>query len=162
IKTASEAVRLGAFDYITKPLHQDELLRQAKLAVDHKELLDRQETYQLRMAAVFQSIREGLLIFDGQMKLVEINAAASKLLGCDQELLGQSLEQLSQNSPSLKMLQELIEFRCEGEIFRQEVSGVDGQVVTVGLTMAPLTSHVGSELGTVLVVRDETQPVRQV
>ena len=38
IKTAAEAVRLGAFDYITKPVHQDELLRQAKLAVESQGL----------------------------------------------------------------------------------------------------------------------------
>ena len=67
IQTAAEAVRLGAFDYITKPLHQDELIRQAKLAVEHKVLVDQQEMYQLRMAAVFQSVFEGIMIFDEEM-----------------------------------------------------------------------------------------------
>ena len=44
INTATEAVRLGAFDYITKPVHQDELLRQAKLAEEHKLQVDKQES----------------------------------------------------------------------------------------------------------------------
>ena len=56
IATAAEAVRLGAFDYATKPIHQDDLLRIARQALDHKALLDQQETYRLRMAAVFDSI----------------------------------------------------------------------------------------------------------
>ncbi len=161
IKTAAETVRLGAFDYITKPVHQDELLHQAKMAVEHKILLDRQETYRLRMSAVFQSIREGLLIFDDEMKLVEINPAAVNLLGCRREQLGQTAEALGESCPPLKMLQDVVEYRCEGEIFRQEIIGKDGQPLTVGLTMAPLSGHAGREFGTVLVIRDETQTTRQ-
>ena len=162
ISTAAEAVRLGAFDYITKPIHQEELLRQAKLAVDHKELVDQQETYQLRMAAVFQSINEGLMIFDEEMKLIEINDAAIKLLGCDTSLLGLSPQEISGHCPALEMLQGLIVERCEGEIFRVEATNSAGQPLVFGLTMAPLTGHGERELGTVLVLRDETQPARQV
>lgn len=162
IKTAAEAVRLGAFDYITKPVHQDELLRQAKLAVDHKVLVDLQEAYQLRMAAMFQSVHEGILIFDGEMKLIEINNAAAKILCCDASLIGLNPEQLSECCPPLKQLQEAIEQRCEGEIFRLETMNGEGQPLLLGLTMAPLTGQGARELGTVLVLRDETLPARQV
>ena len=162
VKTAAEAVRLGAFDYITKPVHQDELLRQAKLAVDHKDLVDQQETYQLRMSAMFQSIREGIMIFDEEMKLIEINDAAAKILCCDTNMLGLSPEELSGCCPPLKLLQETIEQRCEGELFRLETTNGVGQPLVLGLTMAPLTGHSDRELGTVLVLRDETLPVRQV
>lgn len=162
IKTASEAVRLGAFDYITKPVHQDELLRQAKLAVDHKVLVDLQEAYQLRMAAMFESIHEGILIFDEEMKLLEINGAAAKILHCDANLIGLRPEELSGYCPPLKQLQETIEQRCEGEIFRLETTNGEGQPLVLGLTMAPLTGQAGRERGTVLVLRDETLPARQV
>lgn len=162
IKTASEAVRLGAFDYLTKPLHQDDLLRQAKLAVDHKSLLDQQESYQLRMSAVFQSIKEGIMIFDEEMRLVEINYAAKNMLSCDDTLLGLNPEEICTHCTSLKALQEMIDERCEGEIFRLESTNADGESIVFGLTMAPLTGHGGRELGTVLVLRDESLPVRQV
>ena len=162
VKTAAEAVRLGAFDYITKPVHQDEILRQAKLAVDHKALVDQQETYQLRMSAMFQSIREGIMIFDEEMKLIEINDAAARILCCDANLIGLSPEELSGCCPPLKLLWETIEQRCEGELFRLETTNGVGQPLVLGLTMAPLTGHGERELGTVLVLRDETLPVRQV
>jgi CheY-like chemotaxis protein len=162
VKTASEAVRLGAFDYITKPVHQDELLRLAKLAVDRKALVDQQEAYQLRMAAVFQSIYEGIMIFDEEMKLLEINDAAEKMLCCDIPLTGLSPGELSGHCPPLKLLQETIEQRCEGEIFRLETTNGAGQPLLLSLTMAPLSGHGERELGTVLVLRDETLPVHLV
>lgn len=162
IKTAAEAVRLGAFDYITKPLHQDELVRQAKLAVGHKTLLDQREIYQLRMAAVFQSIFEGIMIFDEEMKLREINAAAQKILCCDKNLLGLPAAELGQSCPPLALLQETIVQRCEGEIFRLETTNGAGQELILSLTLAPLTGHGDRELGTVVVIRDETRPVRNV
>ena len=162
IKTAAEAVRLGAFDYITKPVHQDELLRQARLAIEHKILIDQHESYQLRTAAVFQSIREGIMIFDEEMKLLEINSAAAKILGCDAGLTGLSPAELSGSCPPFKLLQETIEQRCEGELFRRETTNGAGQPLVLGLTMAPLTGQGQRELGTVLVLRDEALPVRQV
>jgi PAS domain S-box-containing protein len=162
IKTAAEAVRLGAFDYVTKPLHQDELLRHAKLAIEHKNLVDKQETYQLRMTAVFQSIQEAILIFDEEMKLVELNYAAKQMLACEDQLIGKSPEEIYTVFPALSVLQEMIDERCEGEIFRMEAVNMNGDPIVFGLTMAPLNGHDERELGTVLVLRDESQPVRKV
>lgn len=162
IDTAAEAVRHGAFDYITKPIHQHELLRQAKLAVEHKELVERQEAYQLRMAAVFQSVHEGIMIFDADMKLLEINEAATAILSCGTSLVGLTPKEICSCCPPLKMLQEMIEERCEGEIFRMESATSTGQPLVFGLTMAPLTGLGDRELGTVLVLRDESMPARQV
>ena len=39
IKTTTEAVRLGAFDYLLKPIYKEPLLRVTKLALDHKALV---------------------------------------------------------------------------------------------------------------------------
>jgi PAS domain-containing protein len=118
--------------------------------------------YQLRMAAVFQSVNEGLMIFDEKMRLVEINDAANKMLCCERPLVGLTPGEISAFCPPLKTLQGLIEERCEGEIFRVEVELKDGPLAAFGVTMAPLTGHDLRELGTVLVLRDETQPARQV
>ena len=101
------------------------------------------------------------MIFDEDMKLLEINTAATKLLCCDVPLVGLSPQEISAHCPPLKILQGLIDERCEGEIFRVEAKNNDGQPLVFGLTMAPLTGHGERELGTVLVLRDETQPARQ-
>ncbi len=159
VATASESVRLGAFDYLTKPVHQDELLRIARQALEHKELLDRQETYRLRMAAVFDCIKEGILVFDEESFLVEINASAKRMLACAKEMVGKSLEQLTAvcNCLAIKGLQEIVAQRCMGEIYRLATVNAAGQSLVISLTMAPLTSHTGRETGVVLVLRDETK-----
>lgn len=162
VHTAAEAVRHGAFDYITKPIHQDELLHQARVAVKHKEMIDREEVYQLRMSAVFQSVHEGIMVFDKEMRLVEINHAATRVLACDRSLLGLNPSEISDNCPPLKILQEMIEERCEGELFRMEMTGCSGDTIVFGLTMAPLTGQGERELGTVLVLRDESLPARKI
>jgi hypothetical protein len=60
------------------------------------------------------------------------------------------------------LLQETIEQRCEGELFRVETTNGEGEALVLGLTMAPLTGQGEREIGTVLVLRDETLPVHQV
>jgi hypothetical protein len=60
------------------------------------------------------------------------------------------------------MLREMIEERCEGDIFRLESQTGAGKPLVLGLTMAPLTGHGGRELGTVLVLRDESMPIKRV
>jgi len=163
IRTAAEAVRLGAFDYLTKPVHQDELLRLAKLALAHKQLLDEQETFRQRMTAVFQGVSEGILIFDESLNLVDLNESACELLGCSSEQVGKSLAELaaSPGGQLLKASRELLECRCEGDIFRMQTARADGAPLVVSLTMSPLTSAAGQENGMVLVLRDESRPVRQ-
>lgn len=162
VSTAAEAVRLGAFDYLTKPVHQDELLRIARRALERKALLDEQETFRLRMAAVFRSIQEGILVFDETFRLVDINDSARRMLACNQEVIGRTLDELSQGSDcsTVRHFREIVAQRCLGEIFRMQLDNAAGQRLLVSLTMAPLTSQAGRENGVVLVLRDEGQPSR--
>ena len=160
IATAAEAVRLGAFDYLTKPVHQDELLRIARRALERKALLDEQETFRLRMAAVFQSIQEGILVFDEAFRLVDVNDSARRMLACDKDVVGKTLDELaaSEDCRVARQFQEIVEQRCLGEIYRMQMTNMVGRQLLVSLTMAPLTSQVGRETGVVLVLRDEGQP----
>jgi len=162
IQTASEAVRFGAFDYLIKPVQKDELLHNARLALDRKEMIDRQETFRLRMAAVFESILEGVLIFDGDSRLVDMNASAQKMVGCGNEMVGLSLEELGKSCDCqmIRNFREVVTQRCLGEIFHLQLTNFIGETLAVGLTMSPLTNQSGQENGVVLVLRDENQPSR--
>ena len=64
-------------------------------------MVDQQEANQLRMAAVFQSVREGIMIFDEEMKLLEINGAAAAMLNCDVDLIGLRPAELGRHCPLL-------------------------------------------------------------
>ena len=46
LKTAAEAVRHGAFDYLVNPLTQEDLVRQARRAIAYKIAIDEKEQYQ--------------------------------------------------------------------------------------------------------------------
>ncbi len=159
ISTASEAVRLGAFDYVMKPVHQEDLLRKADLAVRHKALVDMQERSRLRMEAVFRSIREGILIFDDDVRLIELNQAACEMLGCQSELVGKTLSELM-DVPECEIFRsfgELVEHRCEGEIYSFETTNCLNETLTLSFSVAPLTSTSGQEIGVVMVLRDESR-----
>jgi len=159
VATAAEAVRLGAYDYLTKPVHQDELLRIAKNALAHKVLLDQQETSRLRMAAVFDSVREGILVFDEENRLVEINASARRMLACGDQVIGKSLDELvaSGKCGFVRHFQEVVTQRCMGEVYNIAATNGAGETLVISLTMSPLTSQSGRETGVVLVLRDESQ-----
>ena len=160
IATASEAVRYGAFDYLTKPVHQDDLLRIARRAIERKTLMDEQETFRLRMAAVFQSIQEGILVFDEQFRLVDINDSARKMLACDRDVIGKTLAEVGQagGCKTASSFHEIVSQRCLGEIYRMQFKNACGEDLLLSLTMAPLTSQAGLETGVVLVLRDEGLP----
>ncbi|MBI3599927.1 MAG: response regulator [Nitrospinae bacterium] len=49
LKTASDALRLGAFDYLPKPVRQDTLHHVTKMALQHKALVDEKERYRLNL-----------------------------------------------------------------------------------------------------------------
>jgi len=64
VETAAEAVRYGAYDYISKPILQKTLLRLARMALRHKAVLDQRERYRSHLDAIFRSAREGILLVD--------------------------------------------------------------------------------------------------
>lgn len=164
IATAAESVRLGAFDYLVKPVQKEELLRTARLALDRKEMVDRHETFRRRMAAVFDSIQEGVLIFDEGSRLVDMNASAQQLLQCEHGLEGRTLGEIVEtcSCPMIAGIREVVAERCMGEIYRCSVANCANRTVVISMTMAPLTSHSGRETGVVLVMRDEGLPSHEI
>lgn len=163
VSTAAAAVRFGAFDYILKPVSQDDLLRHAQRATEYKRSLDETLRYQRRMTAVFNGIREGIMVFDSELTLIEINYAAVQILGCCADAIGKKLSELIETSgnPILSALRKLLEARVEGEIFQLNVCNAAGESRQLGISLSPLTSSTGAENDLVLVIRDETESARQ-
>ena len=52
LETASDALRLGAFDYIPKPVQKEMLLRVAAQALKHKQVVDEKERYRSNLEAI--------------------------------------------------------------------------------------------------------------
>jgi len=79
IDSASEAVRLGAFDYLPKPVTQQALIRVARAALRFKALADEKEKYRLNLAAIFKSVKDAIIMVDENLAVIEVNAAAKDI-----------------------------------------------------------------------------------
>jgi PAS domain S-box-containing protein len=83
IDTSAKALRLGAFDYLTKPIRKENLLRSCNLALQHKKLLDEKqsveaenERYRQNLEAIFRSLKDGIVTVDPEMCVIQANKAS--------------------------------------------------------------------------------------
>ena len=92
LKTASAALRLGAFDYLAKPVRKDQILRAAFTALSHKKALDekaaaeiQRENYRRHLEAVFRSVSDAIITVDKEMIVTGANPSVGKVCGVDPE-----------------------------------------------------------------------------
>lgn len=155
VETAAEAVRYGAFDYIPKPVMQENLLRVARMALEHKQLLEENEIFRMRLEGLFRCAHEGIIITDRELRVAEINAAAKEIFGCDETIIGQGIDAPGGNV-SLAKFSDMIRARFEGEIYRIEDRSPSGDRQVLSFSASPLTTEEGIDYGYVLIIRDET------
>ncbi len=158
LATASEAVRLGAFDYLSKPVLKDGLLRIAASALKYKAVQDRAAETQARLEAVFSSVQSGLLTVDSSGRLTQFNEVAAEIMGLHEGQLGKALVCTTAGCRRhcLQMLEETLRCTEPREIRRIECrKGAAPKVLN--LNTAVLRSPRGEKLGAVMVLRDETR-----
>ena len=171
VESASEAVRLGAFDYLSKPVTRDALLRVARLACDRKRLADERDHYAAQMdmyrrelEATFNSVNEGIITVDSEMLVGQINSAARKILGLPDssfhevpfsEILPGRLE------PAERALEETLQTHTRVEDCRLEFRLDNGKERVLIASTTPLIDQRGGLFSSaVLVLRDVTRLVR--
>ncbi len=83
IDTASEAVRLGDYDYLVKPIVKENLLRVSRNALKNKQLIDEKEVirtekdhYRNHLEAIFTSVDDPILSIDNSWRIMACNDAA--------------------------------------------------------------------------------------
>ena len=159
IRTASEAVRLGAFDYVTKPVVQETLLHLTKVAVQHKRVLDEKERYRVHLEAIFASVEDAIVTVDKDLTVLEMNEAAKALCGLGQDADGKRLAEMQMPCKEriLEALAETLDTSqsVRGRRLECRREGRPSRVLSV--STYPLTSRQGRFLGAVLVARDETR-----
>jgi len=160
VDTASDAVRLGAFDYLRKPVLKKDLLMHAGRAVAYKNALDEKDQYQKRMSAVFHGVSDGILVFDLENNLVQVNAAAKDILGLNGESLGQNFSDIAdkKNNEVFKYLKQILELRLEGELYKLEFGQKKNRPMVLSICMTPVKTQYGAENDYVMVIRDESKP----
>jgi PAS domain S-box-containing protein len=167
LETATDAVRLGAFDYIPKPVRKETLLRITNQALNHKALLDEKkhleaenERYRRNLEAIFGSMQDAVITVDHKMQVIEANKASNNICGISpQKIVGKDFNEIQTqcHKPCLDVLKETLETKKAIREFRVECSHQNKPRQVVLLTSSPLTYREKKFIGAVLVVRDITR-----
>ncbi len=158
LDTATDAVRLGAYDYIPKPVRHETLLRITGKALIHKQLLAQKEAYRIRLKAIFQSVKEGIITVDKQLTVTDMNDAARVMFGYEEEVTGTQLKQLFPDNPAfLDLVQNSFKTDKATDIFRVEMTLQKNRPQVISLTTAALIEESGRSVGAVISLRDETR-----
>lgn len=167
IETASEAVRLGAYDYLSKPVEKEELLKIAKQALRYKTILDEKERaetekekYRSDLETIFASVQEGIVTIDSQMMIMKANKAFNHICGMtQQEIIGRRFDDLPKKcrQQCLGVLKEALQSQKEIESIRLECKHNERNQQVVVLTSSPLKDRNNTFAGAVLVIRDITR-----
>jgi PAS domain S-box-containing protein len=159
IDTASEAVRLGAFDYLPKPIQKDSLFHAIDVALQHKAVIDEREKYRTNLEAIFRSVKDAIITVDKDMVVLEINEAARKICGFNRDSLGKVFGSLDDrcNGKCRAALVETVDTGNPSELSHIECRAKKCGEQVVALTTSPLLDSQGLFSGAVMVVKDETR-----
>ena len=81
VETAADSIRLGAFDYIPKPVNQESLLHATRTALKYKAVNEEKEKYRTNLEAIFRSVRDAIITVDKESVVIELNEAAMTMCG---------------------------------------------------------------------------------
>ncbi len=159
VNTATEALRRGAFDYVPKPLRQDSLLRVTRQALHHREVVEQRERYRAHLDAIFRNVRDGILLVDRNLTLLEANAAAMVFfdLPCADPKLPLSRLPEAVGVPLRELSGQAIATRKAVSGYRLEVAVPGRSPRILQLTAAPWAEGDGTPQGAVITARDETR-----
>ncbi|MDR4509073.1 MAG: sigma-54-dependent Fis family transcriptional regulator [Candidatus Brocadiaceae bacterium] len=156
IETATEALRLGAFDYIQKPVLQDTLLRTTKIALKQKSLIDEKDKYLSNIEAIFRSVKDAIISVDTRSCIINANHAAKYLCGIDSKSIGEKFLPTQCNHKCLNALSETIKKKQPVEYYRVECNNKTHPHQVVTISAQPLFNQNHKLHGAVLVIKDET------
>ena len=159
IETASRAVALGAFNYLSKPVDQETLLNSARVALKYKEALDKEERYRLNLDAIFKSVKEGIVTVGRDMEIIEANEASLRICGIGKSDIGENYKRVATGCKGscLEALEETLKERKSVELHRIECGKEHNKGQLVSITTSPLVYEKGVFGGAVMVISDETR-----
>lgn len=160
VETAAEAVRLGAFDYILKPVRQQDLLKMTDIALRHKRLSDENDRCQSNKEAIFKSVKDGIVTVDEKMRVVDVNRAAVELCGFTQDQSpGAFIRTVTHGCGGgcVEVLKEALATRKALALRHVECHRRDSQKQIVSVSASPLIDQTNHINGCVMVLRDETR-----
>lgn len=167
VETASEAVRLGAFDYLPKPVTEHALKRVVHRAMEQKRLLEERdqyaaamERYRLELEAIFNGVNAGILMLDSTLNIRQANHLACDYLSLDlPNALGTPIAPAF--PPGFETAQQaLIECVESGHAIqgqRVEYKDPQGALKVLDIAVTLIESENDTLNGTLMIFRDVTR-----
>jgi PAS domain S-box-containing protein len=167
IETASEAVRLGAYDYLIKPVEKDGLLKVTGQALRFRAILEEKdrieaekEKYRSDLETIFDSVQEGIVTVDSHMRVMKANSSFGRICKpASRDFIDKRFDEIEHrcNSACGKVLQEVLQTKKEVRAVQVECRHDERRRQMVVLTSSPLKDQSDNFSGAVLVVRDVTR-----
>ncbi len=156
--TVSDALRLGAFDYVSKPVQLDSLMHITQTAMKHKMLIDEKEKYRSNLEAIFKSVKDSIITVNKDLLVIEINEAAKEICHFTRDAVGKPFKSLSThcNGRCIDALEETVKEKKPSEAYHLECKHKSRPQQIVTVTTYPLINNKGVFTGAVLLARDET------
>lgn len=161
-QSAAAAVRLGAFDFITKPVRRDTLIMITRQALKNKQLTDDLALNRANMDAIFRTVSDGIIMVNKDGCLAHFNPASEKFCGLNSGQIGSDAAAISLECGGLcrTTLLEALSSKSPREIRRYECRAPNGKNRIVTITATPVIEANGVISGAVAVIRDETHLVK--
>ena len=169
LDTAAEAVRYGAFDYVSKPVNKETLLKFVRQALNHwelenekKQLLQENEKFKRYLEAIFSSVSDAIITLDNKMNIVQLNDTAKSWLNVSEnDSTGDfNLESYpsEMGKACLHDAKQVLHNGQEVSEHQVECKKIDGNIRIISLNAAPLEDGQDEFNGVVIVARDITLP----
>ena len=165
LESASESVRHGAFDYISKPVNKETLLRFTKQALQHwylenkaRRLQRENEKYRRYLETIFRSVSDAIITVNTDMQIVQLNETAEQWLK-EKGVAGISDLDHLPTEVSLACLNDAREVLEKGTEVRKhliECVAPDNKTKLISLNASPLRGGDEEFQGVVIVARDMT------
>jgi two-component system, NtrC family, response regulator HydG len=170
LDTAADSVRYGAFDYISKPVNKETLLKFVRQALKHwklenekKKLLQENEKYKRYLETIFSSVRDAIITINNEMKIVQLNETAKKwLVYSSAQQTDLSSYQSEMGRACLLDAKQVLSSGHEVREHQIECRKADGNIRIISLNAAPLNDGFDEFDGVVIVARDITLPTPEV
>ncbi|MFQ5713938.1 MAG: sigma-54 dependent transcriptional regulator [Candidatus Scalinduaceae bacterium] len=159
IESASEAVRLGAYDYLVKPIEKEALFHIVCMALRHKALVEEKNKSHVNLEGIFKSVKDAIITVDKDLKVIEVNDAAKTICGFSrEEIIGRSFDSIPKTccGQCIETIKKTIMEKQSVETYRSECKHKIRKGQVVSLNTFPLIVHVDGLSGCVVVVKDET------
>lgn len=168
LDSATELLRLGAFDYISKPISKKMLLRltgqslrHRALQIEKNRLLSENEKFRRHLEAVFRSVQDAIISVDRHLHIIQLNDKARQWIT---DFSGESIIQPARlldipgelGKTCLEDAAKVVETGTEVNEHRVECTTRKGSVRLLSLNAAPVFEESGTFNGVVIVARDIT------